>query len=253
MTTPFLQPGEHLQRIRRQYTEEFTDQHGRRFAGWYEIANARPIGELQCVSHTPPWLPPMNKIQWERDGSFRFRWDYDSLAAEFAQGSEQFYTEVMEFMIEHMPGEEPPEVDEPIPRKARRLFKPPLSAAIPLACQAGDPWILGVRGAAVNVQLKELLSQSVNANGREAVKLIRERLRTKFAEAGTALVETIPAEVSAYAAAARSIDSVDVKTITHISYTDFIGAAMKDKAMTMAEAALAWKAHRENLALEGAA
>lgn len=243
-------PGNSIQRQNREWTDEFSDQHGRRFSAVYDKGNMRPIGEMSPVGFAPPWLPPSDCIIWERHGGFRFRWDYDRLAREYANGSEQFYTEVMEFMLEHMPNDTPPEVDEPIPAKARRLFKPPLSAAIPLAAEAGEPWILGEAGAPVSVLLKELLAQSVNANGREAVAMIRERTKARIAEGNVKTVPTIAPEVLPETRA-RTINSIDTRNIASVTYQEFIGAAMKD-GLSMARAAEAWASHKANQADENA-
>jgi len=146
MTAPIsmTQPGESLQRVKRGWTDEFTDQTGRKFAAQYDLTNGRPIGELSPVGFNPPWLPPMRFIVWERPGGFRFRWDYQTMANELAEGADAFYTEVVQFMTEHMKEEVVPEIGEPIPARVRRLVgKPPLSPAIPLSAEAGDPWILG--------------------------------------------------------------------------------------------------------------
>lgn len=253
MTSPIgvTQPGESLQRVKRGWIDEYTDQHGRRFAATYDLGNGRPIGELQPVGFSPPWLPPMRFMLWERPGGFRFRWDYATMANELAEGSDQFYTEVIQFMIEHMPNERVPEIGEPIPAKVRRFVgKPPLSPAIPLAAEAGDPWILGELGATDTLNLKDVLAQTVNANGREALQLIRDRTNQKLGASG---VQTVPtrAEETPTPTKARSISDVDLSQIAHVSYKEFIGAAMKG-GLSMADAAIAWKAHRENLALEQA-
>lgn len=249
MTAPLgmTQPGEHLQRTKRGWTDEFTDQHGRKFSAQYYLENGRPVEELRPVGCSPPWLPPMRFIQWERHGGFRFRWDYETMANELAEGADQFYTEVVQFMLEHMPNEPVPEVGEPIPARVRRFVgKPPLSPAIPLACEAGDPWMLGVPGSTDTLALKDVLAQSVNANGREALQLIRKRTAEKIGASGVPAVPTSAPEVQP-PKRARTIDDVDLSTIAAVTYQEFIGAAMKG-GMSMAEAASAWKAHRENLA-----
>jgi hypothetical protein len=254
MTAPITmtQPGESLQRVKRGWTDEFTDQHGRKYAAQYELSNSRPIGELSPVGFSPPWTPPMRFIVWERHGGFRFRWDYATMANELAEGSDAFYTEVVQFMMEHMPTEKVPEIGEPIPERVRRLVgKPPLSPAIPLAAEAGDPWILGEPGAVDTLKLRDVLAQTVNANGREAIQLIRDRTRQRLDAAGVAPIVTRPSEPVA-SDKAKTINSVDLKQLAAVSYQEFIGAAMRG-GMTMAEAAVAWKAHRENVALEQSA
>jgi hypothetical protein len=73
------------------------------------------------------------------------------------------------------------------------------------------------------------------------------------AVAGEHAIPTIAPEVDpALSARAKSISDVDPGTFTKINYKDFLSAAMAG-GMTMAEGAAAWKAHRENLAIEGAA
>jgi len=253
MTTPIgtLQPGEHIQRVKRGWTDDYMDQHGRRFAAQYELANGRPIGEFQPVGFNPPWLPPMRYIIWERPGGFRFRWDYETLANEFAGGSHEFYTQVAEFMVEHMAGQAVPEDGEPIPAKVRRFFKaPPLSPAIPLAAQAGDPWILGEPGADDVLNLKAVLDQTINANGREALERIRSRTREKIGAAGVTPVATLPEE-PAMSDRKRSIHDVDLSQIEKVTYQQFLAAALKG-GMSMADAALAWQAHKNNVAAETA-
>lgn len=253
MTAPIgvTQPGESLQRVKRGWTDEFTDDHGRKFAAQYELANGRPIGELQPVGFSPPWLPPMRFIVWERPGGFRFRWDYATMANELAEQADAFYTEVVQFMLEHMKDEQVPEVGEPIPAKALRFVgKPPLSPAIPLAAEAGDPWILGVAGAVDTLNLKDVLAQTVNANGREALKLIRERTNAKL---GASNVQTVPTMTPApvISERKRTIDDVDLTAIETVTYREFVAAAMKG-GMSMADAATAWADHKRNIALEKA-
>lgn len=252
MSTPLnIDPGQHIQRLQRGWTDEFTDQHGRRFSAQYELASSRPIGELTPVGFQPPWVPPMSAIRWERHGGFRFRWDYETVARQFADGSEQFYTEVMEFMMAHMPTEAIPEVDEPIPAKARRLFKPPMSAAIPLACEAGDPWMLGVAGAPVNTLLRDLLAQSVTANGREAVRLIRERTKERLS--GTVTVPTIAPEAvpsttprTIHTTSTAPIATMDLSAVT---YREFMAAALAD-GFSMVRGAEIWALHKANVAAD---
>jgi hypothetical protein len=160
-----LNPGEHLQRVQTGWTDEYTDQHGRRFAANYDMRNMRPKEELRPVGFNPPWLPNMKYIIWERDGGFRFRWDYATMANDLSEMSTAYYAQVFEFMTEHMNGTEPPELGEPVPTKVLRspIGKPPLSPALPLACEAGEPWMLGIAGAKPNDMLKAIIEQSATA------------------------------------------------------------------------------------------
>lgn len=259
MTMPSItdlgQPGESLQRARRGYHDDFTDQHGRRFAAQYDLGNQRPIGELALVGFNPPWLPPMRFIQWERHGSFRFRWDYDAMASELVDDSTNYYASVMDFMLEHMKGEPIPDFGEPVPAMVVRspLGKPPLSPAIVLACQAGDPWALGMPDAPINTDLKMTLEQSTTSSGRAALLVVRERLAQMI---GAAAVPTRAPEPVAHAAP-RSINSTpDVVTIDpeKITYNEFVKECKRaDKGMSMPEIVSAWREHRANLAEDKAA
>ena len=170
----FSQPGESLQRAKRDWSDDFTDQHGRRFSAQYDIGNSRPIGELAPVGFTPPWLPSMFYIRWAKaKGGFHFRWDYEALANELVGNAVSYYEQVMEFMLEHMKGEPIPELGDPVPSMVLRspIGKPPLSPAIVLACQAGDPWGLGwslfdhVRGLSSILWMRSSKSStSISAN-----------------------------------------------------------------------------------------
>lgn len=251
MTSPItLQPGESLQRLQTEWSDDFTDQFGRRYAANYDIRNMRPKEELRPVGFNPPWLPPMRYILWERHGGFKFRWDLETMANDLSGDATAYYAQVFEFMMEHMPGVEVPELGDPVPTKVLRspIGKPPLSPAIPLACLAGEPWILGTPNAPVNGMLKAILDQSATANGRKALEVIRERMKVVAGE--HAIQARAPEGDPWNHKVARSIDDIDPAAITQVSYVDFISAAMKDKRMTMAEAALAWKAHRENVAAD---
>lgn len=252
MSSPLvIQPGESLQRLQTEWTDEFEDQFGRKFAANYDIRNMRPKEELRPVGFNPPWLPPMRYIVWDRPGGFKFRWDFDTMANDLSGDATAYYAQVFEFMMEHMAGVEPPELGEPVPTKVLRspIGKPPLSPAIPLACKAGDPWVLGTPGAKVNKLLKDIIDQSATANGRQALTVIRERLAKMV---GDNAVEERAPEVDPNLKATRTINDVDPTLITRVTYQEFLSAAMKG-GMSMAEGAAAWKAHRENLALEGAA
>ena len=241
------QPGEHIQRTRRGYSDDFTDQHGRHFAAQYELTNSRPIGELTPVGHHPPWLPPMRYMVWERpNGGFRFRWDYETMANDLSETAVSYYQQVFEFMTEHMPGVEPPEVGEPVPTKVLRspIGKPPLSPAIPLACMAGEPWMLGIPGADVNTMLRDVLEQSSTSNGRAALNIIRERMK---ALAGDHAIPTRPNEADTPLAPKKTIHDADLSNLDGMTYKEFLASAMKGGRMSMADAAVAWAEHRRNL------
>jgi len=244
----FIAPGESIQRKARGWSDDFTDQHGRRFAAQYDLANSRPIGELAPVGHNPPWLPPMRFIVWERaEGGFRFRWDYATMANDLSGDSAEFYARVGEFMGEHMPGVEWPEVGEPIPNKVLRILgKPPLSPALPLAAEAGEPWILGVPGAPVNDVLKAVIEQSATSNGRAALTMVRERMQTMAKNGATPAVPTIAPEVDVTAKRTRSIRDVNAADLPEISYREYLAECLS-RGMTMAAAAVSWQEHKNAL------
>lgn len=247
----FIQPGESLQRAKRGYHDAFTDQHGRMFAAVYDLGNQRPIGEFDPVGCEPKWLPPMRFIKWERPGSFRFRWDYASMAAELSGDAAEYYQNVAVFITDHMPHETVPEVGEAIPPKVRRILgNPPLSPMLPLACEAGDPWILGMPGAPVNTLLKTIIEMHAGANGKEALLAMKDLLAKYAKESGVAVVETIPAEaapvtVSRSINSAAPLASIDPEKIT---YNDFVKECKgKYKEMAMPDIVSAWREHRANL------
>lgn len=251
MTSPLtLQPGESLQRLQTGWTDEFQDNHGRKFAANYDIRNMRPKEELRPVGFMPPWLPPMRYILWDRPGGFSFRWDYETMANDLSGDATAYYAQVFEFMTEHMAGVEVPEIGDPVPTKVLRspIGKPPLSPAIPLACIAGEPWILGTPNAPVNQLLKEIIEQSATANGRQALQVIRERMA---AMTGASAIPERPMDVDPREKKVKSITDIDVATITAIKYNDFVAEGRK-AGLSMAELSVAWKAHRENVALEQA-
>lgn len=250
----FSQPGESLQRAKRDWSDDFTDQHGRRFSAQYDIGNSRPIGELAPVGFTPPWLPSMFYIRWAKaKGGFHFRWDYEALANELVGNAVSYYEQVMEFMLEHMKGEPIPELGDPVPSMVLRspIGKPPLSPAIVLACQAGDPWGLGVAGAPVNEDLKLALEQSATSSGRAALILVREKMAKLV---GDRAIPNIKQDEEVIRKA-RSIDDVEdvVLTMSDLTYQQFISAATKRGRMSLAEAAVAWAEHKRNVAAEVAA
>lgn len=248
MNEAYLQPGQSIQREQTSWTDGFTDQHGRRFEAQFDNRNQRPKEELRPVGFHPPWLPPMRYITWERDGSFNFRWDYETMANDLSGDATTFYAQVFEFMTEHMPGVEPPELGEPVPTKILRspIGKPPLSPAVPLACLAGDPWMLGTPGAPVNQMLKDIIEQSATANGRQALQVIRAKMQAIVGDNG---VKERVVEADPRAAKVKSITDIDVKTVTAVTYNEFAAEARK-AGMAMAQISLAWAKHKEFVALE---
>lgn len=264
MTVPYSgiqlpQPGQNLQRMKRAW-RVFTDQHGRRFGAVVDRGNNAPIGEFQPQGFIPPWLPTMRYAKWAEEGDLEFRWDYDAVAEDWSSQAASYYDEAVKLALQ-LPGDVPiPDVGGEVDRRIRAVLGvPPLSPAIPLACKAGDPWILGKPGAKDTLGLKAILEQGSGANGPEALRQINERLSRIAADVGTEFVPSAPEKVIAVERT-RTINDRDETMdadvppldLSAVTYKEFLSAAMRT-GMSMADAATAWKAHRENLALDGAA
>lgn len=254
MTAPYSgiqipQPGQSLQRQRRVW-RVFTDQHGRRFGAQADMSNNAPIGEFQPQGFMPPWLPTMRHAKFSTAGDLDFRWDYDQVAEDWSAQAASYYEDAAKLSLQ-LPGNVPtPDVGGEVDYRIRVMMgPPPLSPAIPLACKAGDPWALGKPGAKDALGLEIVLRQGSVAKGQEALRIITDRLATQAKEAGLELMETRP-EKPAESEKVRSIHDVDPNApIVAVTYAAFIAEA-KAQGMTHADAALAWKAHKENLAAE---
>jgi len=234
------------QRVRR----FFTDQHGRRFFAWADKDNQRPIGEFVLADEsgkfvTPPWLPPMNQIKWRSEDSLQFDWGYAALADFLGSITADWYGEAQR-IAPMIPGCAVPEVGGDVDPKLIGIMggSPPLSPEIPIACEAGEPWLLGVRGAKENPRLAKILHLGKTVTSTLALDTIRERVRLMMEQQGAAAAPQ--ADLSTVPDEKMSIGAVTV------TYKDFLSAALKNGS-TMADAAIAWKAHRENLELEAVA
>lgn len=226
------------QRVRR----FFVDQHGRRWFAWADKDNQRPIGEfvladLTGAFQTPPWVPAMTYIQWGDHDTLDFAWDYTRLADELAGVTAGYYDEASK--LARAIKVEIPQVGGPVvPEILAIIGPPPLSPEIPLACEAGQAWLLGRIGAPEHTHLKTVLHQGRTITSTLALDTIRERVAAMVAEQ----------QASADATNAGGSCEANAPDPTVVTYKDFIGAAMR-KGMSMAEAATAWKAHRDNLAV----
>ncbi len=241
------QPGQSLQRMRRVW-RIFTDQHGRRFGAQADMASNQPIGEFQPQGSIPPWLPTMRHAKFAQEGDLDFRWDYDTVAEDWSSLAASYYDEAVKMALS-LPGDVPvPEIGGVVDRRIRALLGPsPLSPAIPLACKAGDPWILGKLGAQDTLGLKAILEQQTGASGQEALKLIQARLDEMAKAAGVELVPTIPAK-TLETERSKSITDVDLTVdAAAITYQAFMAEAKQRGKMTHAEAAMAWSEHKKNL------
>jgi hypothetical protein len=250
MTAPYAginvpQPGQSLQRQRRVW-RVFTDQHGRKFGAQADMATNQPIAEFQPQGFMPPWLPPMRFAKWHAVGDLDFRWDYETMAAELGGITAQYYQDAVKFAIENNKPE--PDVGAPVDRSIRYVLgPPPLSPAIPLACEVGDPWMLGVLGAAVNEELKAILEQQAGANGADALNAIRARLQKGVDASAVPMVPTVERPVPDVEKV-RTINDVDPNApIPAITYNAFVAEGRK-RGVSMAELALAWAAHKQNTA-----
>lgn len=239
------------QRVKRFYI----DQHGRRFFAWADKDNQRPIGEFVLADKTglwgpPQWVPPMPYIDWPDHDTLDMAWKYESLASDLAGITAEWYSQA-QLLAEaaHIPI---PDIGGDChPKLIGLMGPPPLSPEIPLACEAGEKWILGRIGAPVNVRLRTILNLGRSVTSTLAMQTIRDRVRLMIeaqdaGESIEALTDLSTVEIPVAIEEPGVIDPASIK------YTDFIGAAMR-QGSSMADAAVAWKAHRENLALEGAA
>lgn len=241
MTSPFgiSNPGESLQREKRCH-RVFTDQDGRRFSAVADSTTQQPIGELIPAGWVAPWLPAMRFAKWRQINDLDFRWDYGAMADELAAQTAAYYEQATKFALEHnLPN---PEVGGLVDRRIQAVFgHPPLSPEIPLSADAKDPWLLGVAGTLQNDDIVGLLRQGVLTSGNEALTAIKERIAARSAARDSAPV----------------VADADDPVLTPLSpetvtYQSFMAEARKN-GMSMADIALAWKAHKDNLALEMAA
>lgn len=240
----FSQPGESLQRVARSW-REFTDQHARTFGAEVEVSNGHPVGEFQALGFVPPWMPPMKFAKFRKIHDVKFRWDYSEMADELAGITAAYYQDAVKFAIENNKPE--PDVGGPIDRSIRYVLgPPPLSPAIPLACEAGDPWILGVPGAPVNKMLKAILEQNFGANSKEAIDLIRAKMLAQQTESSVQSVPSLPAE-PVTKDPVRTINDASAVDPKNITYTDFVKACAGRK-MNIKDIADQWAEHKRNLA-----
>lgn len=233
------------QRVRR----FFTDQHGRRYFAWADKDNQRPIGEFVLSDQTgkfitAPWNPPMAYIDWPDRDALDFQWKFEAMAEELAGYTAEWYSHAQQLAeVAHIPI---PDIGGDVhPKLIGLMGPPPLSPEVPLACAAGERWLIGRVGAPVNVRLQKILNQGRSITSTLAMEEIRSRVSAMIAaqDAGQsieALKDLSTLEIN---------DGLDP---TRVTYRDFIGEAMS-RGSTMAAAAIAWKAHRDNLDADVAA
>jgi hypothetical protein len=244
MTAPYAgiqipQPGQSLQRQRRAY-RIYTDQHGRKFGAWADKGNNAPIEEMRPQGFNPPWLPSQTYAKFAQDGDLDFRWDYDRMAEEWSSQVASYYEEAGKLALQ-IPGDVPfPEIGDVVDRRIRLILGVgSLSPAIPLACKAGDPWILGKAGAKDMLNLKPLIAQQ-GANGADALREIQKRLDAMAQAPGFEPMPTTPEKVIE-TEVARSINTIDdVGPMEDVTWPMFASAAKKRGVLSNAEISVAW-------------
>lgn len=252
MTSPalgFTQPGQSLQRLKRTF-RHYTDQHGRVFTSQADMNTNAPLEELRPLNEgagtfNPPWLPPMRFAKFRVDGDLHFRWDYTTMATELSGDTAQYYQDAVKFAIENNKPE--PEVGGPVDRSIRYVLgPPPLSPAVPIACEQGDPWMLGQPNAPVNPMMKAILEQGGTANSKEALEYIRKLVNTNLSASTVPLVASEPERIVAEPKAKTISDPVALKDLPLPTYKEFMQEC-RGRGMTIAEINGAWKEYKQNL------
>jgi hypothetical protein len=244
-----VQPGQHLQRLRRDWTDMYTDQHGRRFCANYDKENLAPVEELRPVDFDPPWLPPMRFAKFAKNQSFKFAWDYASMSEELGQATAVYYDEAVKVALS-IPGDVPvPEPGGPVDRRIRAMLgAPPLSPALPIACQHGDPWLLGVKDAEPTSELVAIVQQGLMVGANETLRIIKARIEKQIKNPIPSLHE-VAEPVTKTAKTIHDLAPVDVKGIT---YQQFVSEC-KNRDMKMPDIVAAWHEHKANLAADSVA
>lgn len=219
----------------------FIDQFSRRYFAWADKDNQRPIGEFVLADNTgrfvtAPWNPPMMYIEWPDRDTLDFRWKFDAMASELAGVTAEWYSLAQQMaQTANLPI---PDVGGDVHPTLIGLMGPPLlSPEIPLACEAGEPWLLGQRDAPINLRLQKLVSLGRQITSTYALETIRRRV-IAMVEAGETDLSTLDQK------AAEAIAAIDPASIT---YREFLADAIT-AGQSMAQGAAAWKEHRANLA-----
>ncbi len=230
----------------------FTDQHGRRWFAWADKQNQRPIGELVLDDQTgtfqsPPFVPAMQFIAWDAPDSLSFHWAYDKMADEYAGYTALYYDEASK-LARHIHVDIPKPGDAVVPELISILGPPPLSPEIPLACQAGERWLLGVKGAPENQPLALIIHQGRALTSTTTLEYLREKVK-KMVESQNNGVSV--GGLSQVAMSSPVPDAGLSSPVTSITYNDFAAEARK-AGKSMADISVAWRAHKDNLKEQGA-
>lgn len=230
-------PGQSLQRERRS-GRFFTDQHGRQFYAEADALSQQPIGEMRPHGWKAEWLPASRFAKFRRDGDLHFEWQYHVMADELSADVASYYEAATKFALEHnLPV---PDVGGVVDRRISAVFGPaPLSPEIPLAAEAGDPGLLGTPGAVLSDDLKLILRQGTISTGHDALRQIKDRIANRM---GTTIA---PSTIE---------QAVEIQDATQaaVTYQEFVKEGRKG-GMSMADLAVAWAAHKSNVAAEVAA
>lgn len=248
--TEFTKPGQSLQRKQTVY-RTFTDQHGRRFSAQCDYLNQQPKEELRPVNDDPrhafmpPWLPPMRYAKFT-EGSLDFRWDYETMAQDLSEMAVDYYQRSLEFAIQNK--SPMPELGGPVDKQFMFLEgKPPLSPAIPLGCEQGDPWLLGVPGAPVNTVLEQVLTQGMKSNSKLALELIRKTLVQAADKLG---ITPVPAKPDTSTVATEKVKTIhDVVPAEMPNYKEFVKEC-RGRGMSMPDIYTMWDEHKKLVAAE---
>lgn len=230
------EPGHSLQRDRRS-GRFFTDQHGRQFYAEADALSQQPIGEMRPHGWKAEWLPASRFAKFRRDGDLHFEWQYHVMADELSADVASYYEAATKFALEHnLPV---PEVGGVVDRRISAVFGPaPLSPEIPLAAAAGDPGLLGMPGVVLSDDLKLILRQGTISTGHDALRQIKERIAQRMSTVGEV-------KDGGWIADDKPADHI-VAIASAVTYQSFMSEARKS-GMSMADIAIAWKAHKENL------
>jgi hypothetical protein len=177
--------------------------------------------------------------------SLTFRWEYREMADWLSERTATYYQDAIKFAIENNKPE--PEIGGPVDRSIRYVLGiPPLSPAIPLSAEMGDPWLLGMKGAQVNTTLKLVLEQTAGANQKEALAVIMTRLAAQVSDSNVPMVPSTP-EVPRTKELVRTIhDEAPVEELPEVTYPEFVKAC-RGRKMNMADIGAAWAEHKKNM------
>lgn len=240
----------------------YTDQHDRRYYAETEKENMRPIGEFVLADRsgrfeTAPWNPSMTYIDWPDRYTMDFQWRYAGLAQEWAAYTADWYS-LAQQLAEAAKIDIPEVGGDCAPKLIGLMGPPPLSPEIPLAAEAGEKWLLGVKGAKVNVRLRTILNLGKAVTSTMAMDVIRARVKMMIdaQEAGESLEdiqrEFATSETPIAAQIITEIPDFSAKDGPHafdpaaVTYAEFLAACRK-RGMKAADIYAAWAEHKQTL------